>query len=74
MRRYAVCALLNIAPAEGDDDGNAAQVAMGAGASSPQAPRGGQRPGNGGEAGPRNAGNGPSAIPGTGIRTRPGQR
>jgi len=48
MRRYAVCALLNVAPAEGDDDGNAAQVAMGAGASSPQAPRGQSRPGNGG--------------------------
>ncbi len=47
MRRYAVCALLNIAPAEGDDDGNAAQVAMGAGASSPQAPRSEPRPGNG---------------------------
>ena len=30
MRRYAVCALLNIAPAEGDDDGNAAQAATGA--------------------------------------------
>ena len=29
MRRYAVCALLNIAPAEGDDDGNAAQAATG---------------------------------------------
>ena len=37
MRRYAVCALLNIAPAEGDDDGNAAQAATGA---------------NGGDAGP----------------------
>jgi len=35
MRRYAACALLNIAPAEGGDDGNAAQVAMGAGARSP---------------------------------------
>ena len=30
MRRYAVCALLNIAPAEGDDDGNAAQAATSA--------------------------------------------
>ena len=47
MRRYAVCALLNIAPAEGDDDGNAAQVAMRAGASSPQASRGEPRPSNG---------------------------
>ena len=52
MRRYAVCALLNIAPAEGDDDGNAAQVAMGAGASPPQAPRSEPRPGNGGNARP----------------------
>ncbi len=48
MRRYAVCALLNIAPAEGDDDGNAAQAAAGAG-SAFQAQRG-ERPAN--DAGP----------------------
>lgn len=52
MRRYAVCALLNIAPAEGDDDGNAAQAATGGAgdASSPSAQRGERRPG--GDAGP----------------------
>ncbi len=63
MRRYAVCALLNIAPAEGDDDGNAAQVAMGAGASSPQAPRSEPRPGNGATPPARGAGSSGNARP-----------
>jgi hypothetical protein len=70
MRRYAVCALLNIAPAEGDDDGNAAQVAMGAGASSSQAPRSEPRPGNsGGPAAARGTGNGETARPPSRART-----
>jgi len=65
MRRYAVCALLNIAPAEGDDDGNAAQVAMGTGASSPQAPRSEARPGDGGK---------PAAARGSSESARPPSR
>jgi hypothetical protein len=70
MRRYAVCALLNIAPAEGDDDGNAAQVAMGAGASSPQATRSEARPGNGGKpAAARGNGNGETARAPSRART-----
>ena len=63
MRRYAVCALLNIAPAEGDDDGNAAQVAMRAGAGSPQAPRSEPRSGNGAAPAARGSG---SAVNGSG--------
>lgn len=59
MRRYAVCALLNIAPAEGDDDGNAAQSATGAGGSTAQAPRGEQL-GNGAGSAPRAAGGPPA--------------
>ena len=69
MRRYAVCALLNIAPAEGDDDGNAAQVAMGAGAGSPQAPRSEPRPGNGAAPAARGNGNGETAHPPSRART-----
>jgi len=74
MRRYAVCALLNIAPAEGDDDGNAAQVAMGAGANSPQAPRSEPRPGNGAAPAARSTvgggnGNGETARPSPRART-----
>jgi len=60
MRRYAVCALLNIAPAEGDDDGNAAQAAAGAEARARQAREGGPRSGNSGEAPPRHAGGTPA--------------
>jgi len=63
MRRYAVCALLNIAPVEGDDDGNAAQVAMGAGVSSPQAPRSQLRPGNSAAPPARGAGSSGNARP-----------
>lgn len=63
MRRYAVCALLNIAPAESDDDGNAAQVAMGAGASSPQAPRSEPRAGSSAAPPARGAGSSGNARP-----------
>lgn len=65
MRRYAVCALLNIAPAEGDDDGNAAQAATGAGGNAAQAPRGEPRSGNGVEPArrPQEAGNTSSCAP-----------
>ena len=73
MRRYAVCALLNIAPAEGDDDGNAAQVAMGAGASSPQAPRSGARSGNGAAPAARGNGSGGSGNSHPPSRTQPPQ-
>lgn len=74
MRRYAACALLNIAPAEGDDDGNAAQAAAGAGGSASQAPRNGPRPGNGAEPArrPQDAGNAPSRAPAKEPERRPG--
>jgi len=75
MRRYAVCALLNIAPAEGDDDGNAAQVAQaatGGEARAPQAARGGPRPGNGAGSAARQAGDGtPATPPSRAQATRP---
>jgi len=72
MRRYAVCALLNIAPAEGDDDGNAARAAAGAEARAPQTREGGPRSGNSGEAPPRHAGGTPARPPSRAQTPRPG--
>ncbi len=73
MRRYAVCALLNIAPAEGDDDGNAARAAASAEARARQTREGGPRSGNSGEAPPRHAGGGTPARPPSRAQTpRPG--
>jgi len=69
MRRYAVCALLNIAPAEGDDDGNAAQAAAGAPASPPQASRSEPRPGNGAAPPARGASSSGNARPPLRART-----
>ena len=72
MRRYAVCALLNIAPAEGDDDGNAAQVAAEAEARAARAPRDGAQPGN--STAPATRGNGnaaPSHEPSRAQASRP---
>ncbi len=73
MRRYAVCALLNIASAEGDDDGNAARTAAGAEARVLQTREGGPRSGNSGEAPPRHAGGGtPARPPARAQMPRPG--
>lgn len=74
MRRYAVCALLNIAPAEGDDDGNAAQAATGTATRASQTPRDQPRPGNGAEPDRRrqDAGNAPSRAPAREQARRPG--